>query len=203
MGGQTTNPYPLTIDIGVPGQLVDENLDSKVISFPAGEPIYFGRLCEVDSAGALHLVQGVSNVLNGGVGATNATVGVSVFDVAREQSIATGGGSSGSGFYNSGEMVPVLRKGRIFGAMDSNAAATRFGRVNVWHPGVSDPFNTRGVFTLSATATTVGSEISQCPAEIITVQDCSTLVPQRGGGNGNTSTACTWVCMLEVNLPGA
>ncbi len=206
MGGQVTNPYPLTLDIGVPGQLLDENLDSKVLSFPAGENIGFGLLLEVDSAGNVHPVQGTSNVLTGGVGATSTLAGVSVFDVAREQQLAATGGSAGSGFYVSGEMVPVLRKGRILGAWDGSGTQTIFGRVNAWHPGASDPNGIRGVFTLASTQNTVSSEIAQTPAQILMVRDVSKSTPQRGGGNSNAGVATgpwTWVVALEVNLPGA
>ena len=169
------------------------------ISFPTGEIILFGRLCEVDSSGNLHPVQGVSNILTGNSGA-NGLAGISVFDVAREQALAALGGSAGSGYYNSGEMVPVLRKGRIYVSCDSNVAQTPYARPNVWHPGATDPNTLRGVFTVAATSNTVSAEIAQAPAELVIVRDESKATPQYGAA---VAPNYTFVMLLEVNLPGA
>lgn len=194
MGGQTS--YVRTLDVGVPGMLADLNLDSRVVSFPAGETIPFGRLCEVDSAGNLHLVHGGSAVAS----ANSAIAGVSVFDVAREQVLATTGGSAGNGYYNSGDMVPVMRKGRIFGAWDNSGTQLVYGAVNVHTLSTTDTNGVRGVFSNGAVNTTAGSEITACPAEIITVRNVATLTPQRGAASANDYE---YVCLLEVNLPGA
>lgn len=202
MGGQTS--YVLTLDVGVPGQLEDLNLDSKIVSYPAGESIQFGILTEVDSAGLLHPVQGVSNVITGGVGATSRLAGVSVFDVAREQQLAATGGSSGSGYYQSGEMVPVLRKGRIFGRCDSTVAQNVYGAIGVWHPSAADSNGIRGVFSMATSSVTVNSELQTCPATIVTVRDVSTGAPQRAAGPPVTAPGVwTCICLLEVNLPGS
>jgi hypothetical protein len=193
IGQQLT--YSQTPDIAVPGMIADENLDSKVVSYPAGENIPFGRLCEVDTSGALHLVFGTGATI-----ANNKLVGVSVFDVAREQQLSTTTGSAGSGFYNSGDMVPVLRKGRIFGAWDGSGSQGIFLTPNVNHPSSSDPNGIRGVFSGGTTTTTAGSEITACPAEILEVKDVSASTPAYGGASANSYT---FVCLLEVNLPGA
>lgn len=192
-GGQTS--YQLNPDIGVAGQLADENLDSRVVSYPAGEPISFGRLCEVDSSGLLHPVRGTGANI-----ASDSLAGVSVFDVAREQQLASSGGSAGSGFYGTNDMVPVLRKGRIYAAWDGSGTQAILGRINVNHPSTGDTNGVRGVFTGSATSTTAGAEVTQCPAEILSVRDVSASTPRR-----NNSAPNDWelICLLEVNLPGA
>lgn len=205
MGGQTS--YNTIQDIATPGQLADLNLDSRVVSYPAGENIEFGRLCEVDSAGVLHHVSGVSNVITGGTGGTSKLAGVCVKDVAREQQLASSGGSAGSAFYQSGEMVPVLRKGRIFGAFDGSGTASVLSQPNVWHPSTTDTNDIRGVFTLASTSVVAGSEVAQVPAEILTVRDVGSLTPRLGHGNSAPGAQpggpFTFVVLLEVNLPGA
>src|SRR5215472_12439271 len=125
--GQTS--YNNQPDIATPGQLADLDLDSRVVSYPAGEAIEFGRLCEVDASGLLHHVQGASNVL-----ASAKLAGVSVKDVAREQQLSSLGGSAGSAHYQSGEMVPVMRKGRIYACWDGSGSQGVMSGVNVWHP---------------------------------------------------------------------
>lgn len=192
-GGQTS--YQLNPDVAVPGQLADENLDSRVISFPAGEPIYFGRAVEVDSKGALHLTFGTSAAI-----ASGNFAGISVFDVAREQQLASTGGSAGSGFYASGDMVPVLRKGRIYAAWDNVGSQSVFGSPNINHPSTSDPTGVRGVFTGSTVNTAAGQEVTAAPKEIIMVRDVSALNPRR---QASASFDYEYVCLLEVNLPGA
>lgn len=191
-GGQTSYKFPQ--DVAVPGMLADLNLDSKVLSFPAGEAIPFGRLCELDTSGNLLLVRGTT------AAASNVLAGISVFDVAREQQLATAGGSAGSGFYSQSEMVPVLRKGRIFGAWDNSGAQGVFTTPKVNHPSSTDPSGIRGVFSNGTTTTVVGSEITACPAEILMVKDVSLLTPRRGQAVAN---GYEYVCLLEVNLPGA
>jgi hypothetical protein len=195
MGGQTS--YQLNPDVAVPGMLGDENLDSKVRSFVAGEAIPFGRLCEVDSGGLLHPVQGSGSSI-----ASNKLAGVSVFDVAREQQNASGG-SSGSGFYASGEAVPVMRKGVCFGAWDGSTQALSQGvfvQPYVNHPSTSDANGIRGVFSGGTLSTAAGAEITQVPAEIVMLGVFDNLTPQRGGASANSYT---YVCKLELNLPGA
>lgn len=192
-GGQTS--YQLRPDIAVPGMLADENLDDKVLSFPAGEAIPFGRLCEVDTSGNLLLVRG-----SGANIASNKLAGVSVFDVAREQQLAAAGGSAGSGFYAQSEMVPVLRKGRIFAAWDGSGTQSVFGTPNVNHPSSADASGIRGVFSGGTVSTAAGSEITACPAEILEVRDVSSLTPRRGAAGTNDYE---FVCLLEINLPGA
>lgn len=212
-GGQTS--YVLTVDFGVPGQLADLNLDSRIVSIPAGENINFGILCEEDqTAHVLHPVAGSGATL---VTTGRALAGISVFDVAREQQLSsiTGGvvGSGGSGYYQSGEMVPVLRKGRVYACWDGSGTQGDFKSPLVWHPSTSDPFGLRGVFSNGTTSTSVGSELTTAPLEILEVKDVGPTGnnglggnPQRGSGSTTPLTASgpfTWICLLEVNLPGA
>ncbi len=204
MAGQTA--YNNIPDIAVPGMLADENLDSKVLSFVAAETIYPGRLCQVDSAGGLHLVNGASNVIAGNDGNSAACqlAGVSILDVAREQLLAAASGSAGNAYYQSGEMVPVMRKGRVFAAWDNSGTQGIFKTPLVWHPSTTDTNLLRGVFSNTATSSVVaGSEVIACPAEILEVKDCASLTPSRGAGSPVTVGPVTWVCKLEINLPGA
>lgn len=195
MSGQTS--YSITPDIAVPGILADENLDSRIVSYPAGEVIEFGRAVEVDASGVAWKVKGTGAAL-----AAGAFAGVSVFDVAREQQLAATGGSSGLAGYQVGEMVPVMRKGRIYGCWDGGGSQGVLTRPNINHSSTTDANNVKGTFTGTATSTVAGSEIAQAPAEIVMVRDVSTLTPARGAASAG-SAGPTYVCLLELNLPGA
>lgn len=200
-GGQLT--YNLNPDIAVPGQLADENLDDKILSFPAGEAIEFGRLVEVDgTTGAVWKVAGTGATL---VTSGRALAGVSVFDVAREQQLASTGGSSGKGNYQVGEMVPVLRKGHIYAAWDGGTGS--FGQgvftvPNVNHSSTTDTNDIKGSFTGNTTSSSAGSEVAAAPAGILMVRDVSALTPARGAV-ASAGVGPTYVCDLEVNIQGA
>lgn len=182
----------LEMDVAVPGMLADENLENRIVSYPAGEAIEFGRLVEISSNGQIFKVRGT-----GASVAAGAVVGVSVFDVAREQQLASTGGSAGSGFYQSGDMVPVLRKGRIFGQWDGSGSQGNYVSVSVNHPSTSDPSDLRGVFSNGTVTTTAGSEITALGAAFVEVKDVSAANNQTNAwGDANQS-----VCLLDVNLP--
>lgn len=203
-GGQTS--YQLNPDVAVPGMLADQNFDDKIVSYVAGEYIEFGRVCEVDANGLVYHTAGTGAALT----TTNRQLaGVTIFDAAREQQLATFGGTSvgstGQAGYQVGEPVPVLRKGRIFGCWDGGTGSFTQGvlvRPNINHPSTTDPNDLRGSFTGNATSNTAGSEVAQAPAEMLLVRDVSTLTPQRGGASAG-SLGPTYVCLVEVNLPGA
>jgi hypothetical protein len=198
MGGQTA--YNLNPDIAVPGQIADLSLDNHIVSFPAGEVIEFGRAVEVDSNGVAWKVKGAGASL-----AAGKFAGVTVFDLAREQQMASTGGSSGLAGYQVGEMVPVMRKGRIYGCWDGGTGSFSQGvfvTPNINHSSTTDANNIKGTFTGNATSSTVGSEIAAAPAEIVMVRDVSALVPSRGATSAG-SAGPTYVCLLELNLPGA
>ena len=127
---------------------------------------------------------------------------MSVFDVAREQQLSASGGSSGAAGYQIGEMVPVLRKGRIFAAWDGGGAQAIFGTPNINHSSTTDANNVKGSFTGTATSVVAGSEIAAAPLEILMVKDVSALTPQRGAASAGAAGP-TFVCLLELNLPGA
>ena len=200
-GGQLS--YNLEMDIAVPGQLADQNLDDKVISFPAGEDIEFGRLLEVDTSGLVWKTKGTGASLTNG-----KLAGVSVLDVARPQALASAGGSSGNGHYKAGEMVPVLRKGHIYAAWDGGTGS--FGQgvyvvPNVNHSSTTDPTDIKGTFTGNTTSSSAGSEVAAAPAGILLVRDVSALTPQRGAvaTAGPPIVGPTFICDLEVNIQGA
>lgn len=193
MAGQTS--YNLNPDIAVPGMPADEGLERQVFSAPAGEAIPFGRLCEVDSSGNLFLVKGTGAAITSG-----KLAGISIQDVAREQSLATSG-SSGSGYYGQSEMVPVMRKGRIFAAFDGSVTNVQapFVAPGVNHPSTTDASGIRGVFSGGTVTTTAGAEITQTGTNILYVRDVSTQTPARGAAGTNNYQ---YVALIELNLPG-
>lgn len=199
-GGQTS--YNLSPDVAVPGQLGDLNLDSKIRSYPAGEVIEFGRLVEIDASGLAWKVSGTTTSITA---ASRNLGGFSIFDTAREQALATAGGSSGTAGYKVGEMVPVLRKGTVYACWDGNGSAITpaFGvRPNVNHSSTTDANNLKGTLTANTTSSTAGSEIAQAPAEVVILKDTSGLTPQRGAVSPGAAGP-TFVMLVEVNLPGA
>ncbi len=168
--------YSLDPAVGLPGMPADTGYND-IRSYPCSEDIPFGVLCELASGKVRRCQQSGS-----GLGST--VVGVSVYDPAREQQVPSAG--TGAGSYKSGEMVPLLRKGRVF-AQWNGTTQTALTQPNVNHPSSSDPSGIRGVFTDASTSTTAGSEITQCPASILMVRD----------------TGSTSLCLVEINLPGA
>lgn len=141
------------------GMLADSG-DVDVVSYPAGEDIESGRVVVLGA--------------NGTVGVPSATtltkvVGVAIYRPSVEQAI--GGGSAG---YKAGEMVSVLRKGRIWAQFTGGTQAA-LGAVNVHHS--STTATNRGKFTNSATSSTAGAEITAAPEGVITHKvGTSTLV---------------------------
>jgi len=149
--------------IAVAGQLADGGNDIHIATWPASEVIPFGLAVEVVS-GKVRLPQSTGQEI--------ATFG----GVAMYKDMAVPGG------YAIGDMVPVLRKGRIWGVGSSTlTGATELEDAKVSHS--STVATDRGKFTDAASAATAGSEISGVVAKF----------------RGSKST--TALVLVELNLP--
>ncbi len=191
--GQTS--YSLYPPVAEPGLLADNEVN-HIESFQAAEAIQCGRLLEVAADGI-----SCQQVQNTEASATVPYVpsfgaqalGFSVLLTSREGlgSNNVVGSAQGAAFA-AGDMVPVLRKGAMFAewkgttqtAYSSGSASS--SKLNVYHS--STVATDRGKLTDAAPATTVGSEISPCPAGI---QLRNTLP-----GSGN-------VALVNVNFPSS
>jgi hypothetical protein len=132
----------------VPGQLDSQSEDFVIDSWPASVVIPFGVVVEV-----------ANDAVNLPISTSLGTVaGISVFADARMGGTYAPGGSSA---YQVGEMVPVLRRGRIY-ANYHGGSQSNYGSVNVWHPSTDGSSNLKyaGYITNTATSTTAGQEIA-------------------------------------------
>lgn len=131
--------YTLDHAVAYAGQIADVWLGTDVSSYPAGEVIPPGRMCEV-VAGVARLAQST------GDGSADNLIGVSIY-----KAMAVPGG------YQIGDMVPCLRKGRIWvdfvgtGATELEAARYKHASVTA---------TDRGKFTDAAAASGADAEVS-------------------------------------------
>ena len=160
MPGQTA--YTVLPAVGLSGQILDDAFN-LITSYPAGELISVGRACEV-VAGVLRMCQTTGAALGN-------VVGVSCYIGAREP-----------GQFAIGDMVPVLRRGKIF-ADWNGTTQVEFAVPNVNHS--STIATNRGVFTDAATSAGAGVEIAAAPSGCIEVRP----------------TGMATVCLVELNLP--
>lgn len=165
-----------------PGMLADNGFND-VVSFQAGEIIQPGRAVEIIAANAVDSVPTIRMVQDTG-NAALAIVGVSVLDTARENpgsadlSTYVGGAA-----YAIGDMVRVLKKGRIY--MEWKGTTQVLGKMNVYHS--STLAVDRGKLTDAGAASTSGAEISVGPQWI--------SVEKVMAGTGS-------VALVSVNAPG-
>lgn len=135
---QTT--YADAPTIALAGMLADSG-NYDISSYPAAEDIPPGRLCEIKSDGTIELPKGTT---------LGNPAGVSCY-----LSMSPPGG------YKAGDMVPCVRKGRVW-ADFTGTGATDGEAVKVRH--ASDDSNSeaqhRGKFTDAAASVTVGQEKS-------------------------------------------
>lgn len=91
--------------------------------------------------------------------------------------------------YKIGDMVPYMRKGKIYAKWLSNASAAQvsYSTPNYAHSSTT-PGTSQGAFTDKATLGTVGSEVDTCPTGVRLVHDVSASL-------GFT------ICLVELNLP--
>lgn len=152
------------------GQLADTGTKEEV-SYPAAEAIPFGRAVELDSTGTkVQLVQGTGQAIA-------KLVGVSILDATKEPDPAGGGG------YKIGEVVRVLRKGRIYAEFSGTTDAALVN-ANIYHS--STIATNRGKFTDVAGAAGAGVEV-----------DSSGFAKFMRPINASQAGAC----LVELNLP--
>ncbi len=136
--------YSLDPSVAIAGMLAD-GTEPDVTSYPASEVIEAGRAVVLDAGGTVSLPKNTGALPANGNGSLK---GVAIYVSAR-----------GPGAYQIGEMVPILRKGRIW-AQFAGTGPTDQEAMQVRH--ASDDSNSelqhRGKFTDAAASTTVGQE---------------------------------------------
>lgn len=162
---QTT--FNLNPPLGIPGQMFDDG-PKEVRSFPAASDTLFGTLCEVTTSGT---VQAVQDSTTGG-SFLPVLAGIALFNPMHEQAYVNAGGTAGNGYWRKGEMVPCLRRGRVFAAYDGGGTVGEYTAIRVWHS--SDGTHLQGTFTMTAAATTAGAEIDLAPNCLGIVKDAAT-----------------------------
>lgn len=172
--------------VATPGQLGD--LENNVIeTYVASEVIQPGVMCQLAA-------DGVSARQCQGTRTDTTTVppqllGISVFQDAR-QPADNSGGVNGAVF-NIGDLVPILRRGKIYAAV-SCVGSTAMPQLT--HTGVninqsSTIATVRGTLTTDAAALTAGSEIGPAPLGLVS------RPPALAVANG--------LALIEINMPGA
>lgn len=176
---------------GMPGMRFDDSMNVEVRSFPAKVACGFGVLLEFTTlTGGQLAVQPVQDATTGG-SFLPRLAGISLYSAERQQAyLAAAGGGAGS--YAAGEMVPVMRKGRIWVQFDGTGTWPDYNTVNVWHS--STGANPQGVFTMHATQTTVGAEIDNAPPAVILGSDSALAIASYTDGFGNTLSAAVVDC---------
>lgn len=160
--------YTLDHAVAYAGQIADVWLAQDLTSFPASEVIPAGRMCEV-TAGKARLAQSTTQDVVAGVGVG----GVSVYNA-----MAIAGG------YQIGDMVPLLRKGRIW--VDFvGTGATELEDAKYKHS--STVATDRGKFTDAASDATATTEVSSIVGK---------FRDRPAGPGGSPAIAC-----VELNLP--
>lgn len=152
--------YNLNPPIGLPGQKFD-NGPMEVRSFPAHTDIPFGQLCEFVTVSGNREIQVVQDAGTAG-SFLPVLAGVSLINPMHEQAYVNAGGTAGAGYWRKGEMVAVVRRGRVWAAFDGGGTWPEYAVVRVWHS--SDGTHSQGVFTMTAAATTAGAEIDLAPS---------------------------------------
>ena len=196
--------YNLEPVTGVPGMPFSPASSDVVESRPALVAIPFGIAVELVVSGGVEYIQPLKDATVGGSFAP-ALFGVSIFDPAREQAIpdlgVNPGGISSSAGYAAGEMVPVMRSGKIYVLTDAatqlanwTASWPSLGQVTVWHS--SNGTHAQGVFSMVGVSTTSGAEIDLCPTSIVGRDTALASLYTNGFG------AVFAVAVVGINLPG-
>lgn len=185
--GQTT--YNLEPSAAAPGMLADLE-DYSIESYVAKEVINPGVMVQLSSDGLT--VQQARSLTATVDTEPTSVLGFAVLKTARAPSDATFG-TSDPQVYQIGDIVPVLKRGKIWAAWHSAVAqpvGTNVG-LNVYgansNSGAHVAF--RGNLTADAVSATSGDEICAIPGGI-------RLKPPALSTSGN-------ICLAEVNLPGS
>lgn len=158
--------YSLDSASGKLGQLADNSMSKEVVSYVCSEAIPFGRFVELHTDGKVRLPQNTGQAIA-------KLVGVALLDSTMEPD--AGGG------YAAGDVVPVLRKGRVY-AEFSGTTISPLAAANIYHS--STVATNRGKATDTAAAGGAGVEIAD-PEGVKFVKDPSIAN----------------VCVVELNLP--
>jgi hypothetical protein len=158
--------YSLAPAVALAGMLADHG-DKEITSRPAAEVIPPGRAVVIKSDGTVELPKTAGAAIP--ASGTGSLLGIAFYE-----NYAPAGG------YQIGDMVPILRKGRVWVDF-SGTLATDNEAVNISHSSTVD--TDRGKFTDAATSTTAGSEITAFSKGI-------------ARGNAGAALAC-----VEINLP--
>lgn len=154
--------FPINPNAGMPGQRFD-NGPHEVRAFIAAEAIPFGALCEIVVTNGVRYCQRVQDSGTAGSFLPNLA-GIAEYDPMREQNyVGVSGASAGSGGYAKGEMVPCIRRGRVWVNWDGDTTTAwpEYAAIRVKHN--SDGSSGAGVFTTKAAATTLHAEIDTAP----------------------------------------
>lgn len=185
--------YTRNLVPGIPGTPFGLYNELTIVSYPAGVAgILPGTAVEVSSTGLLFPLKDA-----GTAGSfVPALVGVALNDPMMENSYPPGSGTSVVTFggYALGQMVPVVRKGRVFVIFDGTGSWPQMGSVNVWHS--STGANLQGVFTLHATQTTAGAEIDTLVSGVVGIR------PELSGTFTDGFGQSIITGIVELNLPG-
>lgn len=120
----------------VAGMIADQNERAEITSYPASELIPAGRACELQADGTLKLPQSTT---------LGNVKGVSIYQASRPP-IA----------YQIGEMVPLMRRGRIW-AEFTGSGATDGETLRIEHS--TTTATDRGKFTDKAISAVAGTEV--------------------------------------------
>lgn len=166
---QTTYSNDLTEALA--GMLADSNGAEEITSRAASEAIPAGRACVLDAGGTVSLPKTATAVLP--TSGTGSLVGISVYTSA-----------SPAGGYQIGDMVPLVKRGRVW-ADFTGTGATENETMQICH--ASDDSNSelanRGKFSDAAASTTAGHE-----------KTAQTRLRALGG-------ISTTLAKIEINLP--
>ena len=187
--GEEENYVPWTVPTTLAGTVTVTN-NSTTVTFSTAQTLAQGAMLVFSAQGGVpYFVQTATSA------STTATLSVAYSGTTSSTGTTSlqGGGSTCPG-YKIGRSVPLLRKGRIWALSDGGGTIVSYGAVNVWH---SSTTGLQGVFTFSAPALTVGSEISAAPG--ITVYQPNTGANQPSSVTdsfGNTF----FMTPVEINI---
>jgi len=155
----------------VPG-LISEEMDNFVVSYPAAEDIPPGRLVVLNSDGALELPQDTSFA---------KPVGVSAFSPTNQQAAIPADGF----LYKEGDMVPVVRRGRVWAEVSSSSEPEALVEANVKHSSTTSTH--RGKFTTNAVSSSSGAEVADAGPVLFVMKESTSLWLVELGFPGNSS----------------
>lgn len=169
--GHSQTDYSFNPVVGTLGQRYREHNSDEVVTYPAAAQITPGSLLELITVAGVDKVR----LAQSASGALKPLVGVALF----EDRYAPALGATNN-YFQAGDLVPVLRKGRVFAAWNGTTQAS-LATVNYEHSSTTNP---QGSFTDAATATTAGSEIDLA-----------------NGVRLVKNLASSTMCLVELNLP--